>query len=247
MTKLVFEEPQGDNGPLFLVHGGVKLKFNDGIAGLVPTLNEVEELNLEQMREMTAAWGFPTHELLSRDHYHPLVAGLVQNAWYERVKGAVPENVAKRQVEREAIYKQTVNKAKEDPESFKQAEAKAKAAKQPKERATKRYSVDPAEAVKAKELKGQQLVVFKAMQGIPQPATVAEIAKAVEAGGELKTNQPIERVVSFYMNKWGHDGLVLSEAAEVAAPATEAAAPSGDSEPAPAGAVKNGKGGKKKK
>lgn len=237
------------NGAPFYTQGDVSFPFIKD--SLSDTLRGLYATDLEAFRKLAKSNGFEVHDVLGIEHLKPVVAGCVQNFWYEKVQNKLPAGVTKNHDNRCNTYWSVLRQAKENPDAFKkksEATSTKRVGKSPgAPRSGKLWAVDEGTAASYENgkpavdcLKGQPQLVITCMQGIKGPASLKQITEAVVKTGKLATRQPAERVVAFYLNQFRHHGLIYEAAGS--APTTHAAEPAAE---APTGEEKKGDGSSK--
>ena len=163
-----------------------------------------------------AAWvallvhlGLPA-DPLDRSVAGPPVKRLVQQLWYDAIKGGVPEERKTAFVERDA------DSAKEYRGSF---EAVKTAVESHKERAVRSFGREkataytPTDALKSGKpsFGGQQAPLFAFFKAAKfAPATTAQAAEGMVKAG-LKTTTKPERIAAFYLCAWVKKGLLTRQ------------------------------------
>lgn len=153
----------------------------------------------------------------------PVLMGILQNAWYKQFSegGIVPEKCLLNQETRVKKYLEDLEKAKTNPQGT-EATASAREPKTP--RTAKSYRLVESKRAEWEKFKGQKKLIIEAMVamgavGTSGGASSATIADAIK--DKLETKQPAERVVAFYMNSFGHDGIVDSPGDQPSLPVTK--------------------------
>lgn len=213
-AKVVNEE-----GFAYFVQEDLRFPIAGKEDGITRAVDVLDKLNSGMWQRLAALNHLPTDPFDKKLLKVPLM-GIIQIAWYRAFDPRVDfEKLLANQEKRVAKYKQDIETLKANPDV---AEGKKKSGGGGGARTAKTYQLDPAKKDVWSKFGGQKQLIVDAMQKLG-PATAAVIADSVK--GQLQTRQPAERVVAFYMNDFGHKGLL---SANGTAPSTE---PSVEDEP----------------
>lgn len=191
---------KGEDGLAYFEQGDVKFPIPDD--SITRAVDVLDKLNSGMWQRLAAVNHLPTDPFDKKLLKLPLL-GIVQIAWYRAFDPRVdfPKLIAN-QEKRVAKYKADIEQLKSNPDL---AEGKKRSAGSGGTRTAKAYALDAAKQDIWGKFTGQKQVIVAAMQKLG-PATANVIADTIKS--QLQTKQPAERVVAFYMNQWGHEGLL---------------------------------------
>lgn len=191
----------------------------DPINGAVDMVNELNKMGENAFTSIANSCGIP-FQLDKLDKLRPLIMGIVQNAWHITLKGAVPERMMTRHVDRIKAYtelmgkvqeatKTRVEKAKVTKASKPRPEKKEKPAKVAAPKEPKKYQLVETKATKDKwfAFTKQKKVIIDAMQKFPDGATPEQIVSKCKGKFE-GSKQSEEKIVGFYIGDFKRAGII---------------------------------------
>lgn len=195
---------RGGDGLAYFVQGDVKFPLDaDSVTKSVDVL---EKLNSGMWQRLATVNHLPTDPFDKKLLKIPLM-GVIQIAWYREFDTRVDfPKLISNQEKRVAKYKQDIETLKANPDL-----AEGKTTKKSAPRAAKAYQLDPAKKEVWGKFTGQKKIIVDAMVSLGA-ATASVIADTIK--GQLETRQGPERVVAFYMNDFGHKGLLMNGTAD---------------------------------
>lgn len=187
-----------------LEQDGISFQFDRSLTLFFETLRA---LGKREIKKLAISWGYEVPDSIMNGRYEHdvklLVYGTLQNYWFMEVRGEIPSAIVTHFTDRVAGYKRLLTRYHKNPKDF---EVSAKS----KERLASTHDdvfYEPLDPQKAEKLKGQAALVFNAIKA--GCATLAGITDHVDSSGQLKTKQPTERVVRFYLNEFRHKKIII--------------------------------------
>ncbi len=223
-----------------LTSGGIVLTCAKDTT-LISLVGQVKTLSREDLEKVIVAEGLEVHAGLTQVDLVVMAASFAQNAWYEVIKGSVPDNSAKQHTDRIGRYKAAVEKAKNPPPA--PTAGAPRTPRTPKVPGEKRTKPDKAPAkqrtyvITDATAKGgaQSQLIIDAMTKLNRPATAVEITAEVVTTGKLVTRQEPVKVVVYYLNQFFQKKWVdFGESVSVPAPASTPVSEPVSGDPAPA-------------
>ena len=216
------------------------LKFTINPSSIKETLELVDKLDSPKKALLARLNDIPT-EPFDRRLLRPVLLGLVQNEWYQFCSAdkKVPQECVASQATRLSRYKDQLEELKKAPSEFDLVGKRAKkAASEPVERVSMRYSLVAAKKDEYLAYTGQRYLIVLALQALkeasvrqiadyiptmPQVATVLTQLEELRSTGSLIPSQPN---CSFHINAFKKDGIVVvTNEKETAKPETNVPAP----------------------
>lgn len=180
------------------------------------TLQAINNLKTGDLQKMASAVGLPI-EPFDKTLVRPVLLGVLQNAWYKEIKGAIPASCVSGQANRVSRYKQQVEELKNAAsEDLVAAAKKTKKASTSAPKAVFRVVLDSAqEKVYAAKSDQQGLIVnafvkAKAVSSNKEHKglSVAEVAELVQDCSCCRAKKPSQTNTAFHINNWKNDGLL---------------------------------------
>lgn len=233
-----------DNGLQYFEQGGVRVPLDPD--SVIKTVDQVDKLNAGAWVALARANNIQT-DPFDKKLLKPVIMGIVQNFWYQAIKGQVPEKCVLNHEVRVKKYHQELEQLKSNPDAAVTRRTE-RAPSAP--RSVKAYRLTTEKQAEWEKYKGQKDLIIQAMikmGAMPEggnAVTVAMVADSIKH--QLETKQTPERVVAFYMSDWQHRGVVevVGEQTRMPAPKAEPEPPAPTPE-APAPEVKKSKNKKK--
>ncbi len=215
-TPLVKAEIVEQDGLTWFVQGeDVKLPCSrDSLAATLATFNRVHE---QTLRKMVVNFGLTTNDAVDEANLRTIVGGCVQHVWYQAVRHQLPPNVIKYHNQRLEAWRKLVKELEELGPEQAAARQEQRAASRERRAANgvNHYELDP-KATSTRKITGQAELVHSALKA--GPGTLAEIVARVTQTKQLKTRQPVERVVAFYLNQFQHQKLLIVSSSNAVKP-----------------------------
>lgn len=221
----------------YYIHGEAKITINPD--KLAEAMDMIDKSGPDNYRKHAIAIGLPV-DPFSPKLLRPVLMGDFQIVWH-RWKGQPEEalvQIKEKQAGRVKHYLTELQELKDKPQSVPKAAGIKDVVRGGhggggggKRAGTgQAYSFDPAKKDiwgKFDKQKGIIVKAFETAGGTVTAAKLVELINLLPEGQRMTTNQPVERVVAFYLAEWKRNGLVITSDAPAPAAATGGAPSAG--------------------
>lgn len=227
-----------DENQTYYRHGEAKIAINPD--KLAEAMDNIDKSGPDSYRKHALAIGLPV-DPFSPKLLRPVLMGDFQIVWH-RWKGQPEEalvQIKEKQAGRVKHYLTELQELKNKPQSAPKPGATGTGIKDAvrvgrggggggkRAGSGQAYSFDPAKKEiwgKFDKQKGIIVKAFETAGGTATAAKLVELINLLPEGQKMTTNQPVERVVAFYLAEWKRNGLVVTSDAPASSTPAPAAA-----------------------